>query len=204
MTALFENKNLGIGSAVLTFFSVLAFAVCMVFGADNGSFISSLFISWGFVALICAYAVYSPKEKRAAAFLAVSFAIIYAVLIALVYFAQLTAVRMSELSEQAALLLDYSKFGLFFSYDLLGYAFMSLATFFTAQTLELKDRADKWLKGLLAVHGVFAITCFIMPMLGLFTPDMAGGDLIGTLVLEFWCLYFMPVCILSYQYFKRK
>jgi hypothetical protein len=32
---------------------------------------------------------------------------------------------------------------------------------------------------------------------------MAGGDIIGVLVLEFWCAYFAPVCILSYLHFKN-
>lgn len=54
---------------------------------------------------------------------------IYAVMILLVYFAQTTAVRLGLLDEQAMKILDYSRGGLFFSYDLLGYGMMALSTF---------------------------------------------------------------------------
>ena len=54
---------------------------------------------------------------------------IYAVMILLVYFAQTTAVRLGSLDEQAMKILDYSRGGLYFSYDLLGYGMMALSTF---------------------------------------------------------------------------
>jgi hypothetical protein len=57
---------------------------------------------------------------------------------------------------------------------------------------------------LLKIHGIFAISCFFMPILGIFNSNMTGGEIIGTMVLEFWCIYFMPICILSYRYFKKK
>jgi hypothetical protein len=57
---------------------------------------------------------------------------------------------------------------------------------------------------LLCIHGIFAINCFAMPLLGIFNSNMEGGEIVGTLVLEFWCIYFMPICILSYKHFKNK
>ena len=65
-------------------------------------------------------------------------------------------------------------------------------------------KADRWLKYLLLVHGVFAIGCFVMPMLGLFTAGMAGGDWIGTAILLFWCAYFAPIGVLSIIHFSKK
>jgi hypothetical protein len=112
-------------------------------------------------------------------------------------------VRLSSLSPEASAILDYRQFGLFFSYDLLGYAFMALSTFFIAFTVTVRSRADRALKTLLFIHGVFFISCFIMPLLGVFSPGMAGGDLLGVLVLEFWCAYFIPVCILAFLHFKK-
>jgi hypothetical protein len=197
------NPRFGRIAALVTLGSVLAFAISMIAGSDTASYISSMGIAWGFVPLACAFAAPAEKEKKPAALTAVAFAAIYAVFIMLVYFAQLTAVS-PELSEQAAALIDYSRFGLFFSYDLLGYGFMALATFFLSFVLAPKDKGDKALVWLLRIHGVFAISCVVMPMLHLFKPGMAGGDLIGVLVLEFWCAYFTPVCILAYRYFKRE
>ncbi len=124
-------------------------------------------------------------------------------LIALVYYAQITTVRMPALSDEAYAVLSYSEFGLFFNYDLLGYAFMALSTFFVSFAIMPADKGDRWLKWLLCIHGVFAISCVVTPTLGLFQPGMAGGDLMGVLVLEFWCVYFTPVCILACRYFKR-
>lgn len=95
----------------------------------------------------------------------------YVTIIPLVYFVQLTTLRLEELTQQAVTLLDFQQFGLFFNYDLLGYGLMALATFFPGLTIEVESRMEKWLKGLLLVHGIFFISCLIMPMFGVFTAD---------------------------------
>lgn len=198
------NRKIGMYSAIVTLAAVIGFALSMIVGNNYASYLSSLFISWGFVPMICVFAAYSQKEKKSAGYTAVAFSAIYAVLIGLVYFAQLTTVHLSKLNEQASAILDYSKLGsLFFNYDLFGYAFMALSTFFIGLTIQPERKSDKWLKGLLLIHGVFAVSCVLMPMLGTFSSNMAGGEIIGILVLEFWCAYFCPVCILAYKYFKR-
>ena len=197
------NRKTGMIASLVTLGAVAAFAVGMAAGSEFTSFLASMFIAWGFVPLVCTFEVVGRRESKALGKTAVAFASIYAVLIMLVYFAQLTTVRTTNLGTQAAQLLDYGKFGLFFSYDLLGYAFMALATFCIAFTVELKTKADKWLKGLLLVHGVFAITCVVFPMLGIFSAGATGSSSIGTIILEFWCAYFIPVSILSYVHFRR-
>ena len=78
----------------------------------------------------------------------------------IVYFAQMTAVQFGNLSDSAMNVLDYSTFGLMFTYDLVGYALMALATVFAGLTIEPKNKADKWLKALLLIHGVFFLSCF--------------------------------------------
>ncbi|MEL7571110.1 MAG: hypothetical protein AAGU14_11215 [Eubacteriaceae bacterium] len=197
------NRKMGMYSSLITFAAVVAFAASMFAGSEYISYLSSLFISWGFVPLICSFASVCQKEKRAAALTAVAFSSVYALLIAVVYFAQLTAVHFSQLSQQASLILNYSKFGLFFFYDLMGYGFMAFSTFFIGLTIKPQKKSEKWLKGLLLIHGVFAIACILIPLLGIFNADMPGGDLIGTLILEFWCAYFIPLCLLSFKYFKE-
>lgn len=198
------NRKIGMVSSLVTLLAVAAFALCMLVGYNAGSYLASMFIAWGYLPMACAFAARARDEARAAALTGVAFAAVYGVLIAVVYFAQLTAVRLSQLSEEALSILDYSRFGLFFSLDLLGYAFMALSTFFLGLTVSPAGRADRWLKGLLMIHGVFAVTCVALPMLGLFKPGMAGGDLIGVLVLEFWCAYFLPLCALAYRHFQRE
>ena len=197
------NRKIGMAGALVTLAGVLGFALTMLGGSPYGSYVSSLFIALGFVCMICAFAAVSKHEARAASYASVAFGAVYAVLIFLVYFAQITTVRLESLTEQATRLLDYTGFGLMFNYDLLGYAFMAFSTFFAGLTVVREGRAAGWLKWLLMLHGLFAV-CLIMPVLGMFRPGMAGGDLIGILILEFWCLYFTPLCILAFTYFRKR
>lgn len=81
---------------------------------------------------------------------------------------------------------------------------MAISTFFTGLAVEVKTKPDKWLKWLLLIHGVFAIVCFILPIIGLFRTGMEGAEWIGTAVLVFWCVYFTPVSILSFLHFKNQ
>ena len=128
----------------------------------------------------------------------VVFFAVYAVLIVIVYFAQITTVRLESLTEQAAQILDYSKGGLLFNYDLLGYGFMALSTFFTGLTIEAKLKADKVLKWLMLMHGIFFLVCLIMPITGVLrqTADADAGKG-GVIVLVVWCAYFVRVGLLS-------
>lgn len=197
------NRKIGMISAVINIAAVFAFAISMLLGNGLGSYFSSMLIAFSFVPMICAYAYFSKDEKKLAGMTAAGFAVIYATLISLVYFTQVTTVQAGSLSESAASLLDFRQFGLFFNYDMLGYAFMSLAALFAGLTLDGTSIACKWLKGLLIAHGIFFVSCFILPMLGLFTADLAGADRIGVAVLEFWCAYFIPVGILSFLHFSK-
>lgn len=88
-------------------------------------------------------------NRKTAGYSAMIFSGVYAVIILLVYFAQTTAVRLDRLNQQAMQILDYNKFGLFFSYDLLGYGIMALSTFFIGLTIQPKNAPDKALKWLL-------------------------------------------------------
>jgi hypothetical protein len=206
------NKKLAVYSSLLTFFAVLAFALCMVFGllfendviGKSGSYFSSIFIALGFIPMVCSYLSFVKNENKSIGMTALAFSIMYGILIIIVYFTQLTTIRLTKLSEEAIMLLDYSQFNLFFNYNLLGYGFMALSTFFIGLQLETKSKEEIILKMLLKIHGIFAISCFLMPILGIFNSNMAGGEIIGTMVLEFWCIYFMPICILSYRYFKKR
>ena len=122
----------------------------------------------------------------------------------LVYFTQLTTVNNEQLTEQAAKLLEFGKFGLIFNYDLLGYGMMALSTFFTGLSIKAENKADKWLKALMMIHGVFYFSCTFMPMTGIFSKMSSGGDgLGGRLALVVWCVYFLPIGILSFLHFRK-
>ena len=196
------NRKIGMAGSLINCFSVAIFAITMLVRFDFGNFFVCMILAIGFVMMIASFAQECEKSAKAAANVALIFTAIYATFIFAVYFAQTTSVRLDGLNEQAMQILNYSKSGLFFNYDLLGYGMMALATFFIGLTIKPKSKGDKWLKWLLIIHGVFFVTCFVMPMLGIFSTS-GSGYWTGVIALEFWCAYFIPVGILSFIHFKN-
>lgn len=146
----------------------------------------------------------SGEPRRVAANAGMAFAIVYAVLVLLVYFAQTTSVRLDGLSEKAQGILDFQRGGLLFNYDLLGYGMMALSTFFLGLSIQTDSRTDKWLKALMMLHGGFFFGCFIMPMTGMFVSMADGGTNIGGIVaLAIWCVYFLPIGVLADRHFGK-
>lgn len=195
------NQRIGIYGSIINAAAVMIFAVSMLFDCNLCSYFSSIFIALGFVMMMSGYAYYAGAETKVAGYVSVAFASIYTAIILLVYFAQLTTVRLSDLTSQASYILDFQKSGLMFNYDLLGYGLMSLSTFFAGLTINAKTKADKWLKCLLMIHGLFFISCLTFPMLGIF--KVGSPKWTGIAILEFWCLYFCPISILSCIRFRK-
>lgn len=197
------NRSISkIGAAVVTV-SVFLFAVCLITDFSFGSYFVCMFLPIGYIMMSAGFHHESDEEHKVAANVGMIFSAIYAVLIFLVYFAQTTNVRLDNMNEQALKILDFKRGGLIFSYDLLGYGMMALSTFFIGLTIKAKSKADKWLKYLMMIHGVFFISCFIMPMTGVFSEMSDGGTSVGGVVaLVFWCVYFLPIGILSLLHFK--
>ena len=199
------NKTIASIGAAIALVSVVLFAVCMLIPFSFGSYLVCMLLPIGYIMMTAGFCEESDEKHRVAAYVGMTFAAIYIVLILLVYFAQTTAVRLDSLDDQAMRVLDYSRGGLFFSYDLLGYGMMALSTFFVGLTIDTKNKADKWLKYLMIIHGVFFFGCFIMPMTGVFSSMSNGESNIGGVIaLEFWCAYFIPICVLSMIHFNKE
>ncbi|MDD3413873.1 MAG: hypothetical protein PHY47_07710 [Lachnospiraceae bacterium] len=197
------NRKIGVYSSIINIGAVVLFAISMLIGSNWGGYVSSMFIAFSFVLMMCSFCMVSKKEYQTAGYAAMIFGGIYATIILLVYFAQVTTVHNEKLLDSALAIIDYQKYGLFFNYDLLGYALMALATFFAGLTITYKTKTDKALKVLLLIHGVFFISCLLLPVLGVFKQDMSGGEWIGTAILLFWCIYFIPIGVLSAKYFRN-
>lgn len=197
------NRSIAKAGALIVVFSVLLFAVCLLISFDFGSYLVCMLLAIGYVMMAAGFRWESDAEHRAAAEAGMAFAVIYATLVLLVYFAQTTTVRLDAMTDQAARLLDFSRGGLLFSYDLLGYGMMALSTFFLGLTIQGHGPAERWLKRLMTIHGMFFFGCFILPMTGVFR-SMAGGEASagGVIALEFWCAYFLPVGILAFAHFR--
>ena len=192
-----------IGAAIVTT-TVFLFAVCMIVDFSFGSYFVCMFLPLGYIMMAVGFQYESCKDRRVPADIGIAIAVIYAVLILLVYFAQTTSVRLEDLNEQAIRILNYQRGGLLFNYDLLGYGMMALSTFFIGLSINPNSKADKWLKRLMMVHGIFFIGCFVMPMTGVFT-SMASGEAGngGTIALLGWCAYFLPIGVLAYKHFQK-
>ncbi len=198
------NQTIAKIGALLVTVSVLLFAVCMLLSFDFGSYCVCMILPLGYIMTAAGFCHESGEKHKVAANVGMAFAAIYAVLVLLVYFAQTTAVRLDSLDGQAMKILDFSRGGLLFSYDLLGYGMMALSTFFVGLTIHANTNAEKWLKYLMMIHGVFFFGCFIMPMTGVF-HSMSQGETNwgGVIALEFWCAYFLPIGILSFVHFTK-
>ena len=191
------------GSAIVSV-TVFLFALFLIINYSMGSFFVCIILPLGFIMMTAGLHNECESDRKVAANIGMVLAAVYCVFIMLVYFTQLTTVRNENLTEQAEKLLSMGKLGLIFNYDLLGYGIMALSTFFTGLSMKAVNKADKWLKALMMIHGVFYFSCTFMPMTGMFSKMSSGGDgLGGRLALVMWCVYFLPVGILSFLHFKK-
>ena len=198
------NKLLSkVGSAIVTV-TVFLFALFLIIDFSMGSFFVCLILPVGFIMMTAGLHNESEDDRKVAANIGLILAAVYSTFIMFVYFTQLTTVKNEQLSEQAAKLLDMGKFGLIFNFDLLGYGLMALSTFFTGLSMKPKNKTDKWLKAMLMIHGVFYFSCTFMPITGMFARMSSGGNGIGgRLALVVWCVYFLPIGILSFIHFRE-
>ena len=196
------NKMISkVGSAIVTV-TIFLFALFLIIDFSMGSYFVCLILPVGFIMMTAGLQSECEGDRKVAANIGLILAAVYGMFIMLVYFAQLTTVNNEQLNEQAAKLLEFNKYGLIFNYDLLGYGVMALSTFFTGLSMKPKNKMDKWLRALLMIHGVFYLSCTYMPITGMFVNVSAGGNGIGgRLALVVWCLYFLPIGILSFLHF---
>ena len=199
------NKMVSKAGSLIVTVTVFLFAVFLMINFSMGYFFVCLILPIGFIMMTAGLQNESEGDRKVAANIGLILAAVYATFIMLVYFAQLTTVKNEQLNEQAANLLEYGKFGLIFNYDLLGYGVMALSTFFTGLSMKPNNKTDRWLRVLLMIHGVFYFSCTFMPMTGMFVKMSSGGDGIGgMLALVAWCVYFLPIGILSFIHFRKR
>ncbi|WP_028505236.1 hypothetical protein [Ruminococcus sp. FC2018] len=199
------NKTISkVGSAIVTV-TVFLFALFLLINYSLGGYFVCLILPVGFIMMTAGLHNEIESDRKVAANIGMVLAAVYSVFIMLVYFTQLTTVNNEQLNEQASKLLKFNSFGLIFNYDLLGYGVMALSTFFTGLAMKPKNKADKWLRALMMIHGVFYFSCTFMPITGMFSKMSSGGDgLGGRLALVAWCAYFLPIGILAFLHFGKE
>ena len=183
------NKIVSKAGSLIVTVTVFLFALFLIIDFSMGSYFVCLILPVGFIMMTAGLQSECEADRKVAANIGMILAAVYGTLIMLVYFAQLTTVNNEQLNEQAAKLLEFNKCGLIFNYDLLGY-------------MKAENKMDKWLRALLMIHGVFYFSCTFMPITGMFVNGASGGNGIGgRLALVVWCVYFLPVGILSFLHF---
>ena len=196
------NKMISkVGSAIVSV-TVFLFAIFLIINFSIVYYFVCLILLIGFIMMTAGLNNECEGARKVAANIGLIFAAVYSTFIMLVYFTQLTTVKNEQLNEQAANLIEFGRFGLIFNFDLLGYGVMALSTFFTGLSMKPKNKTDKWLRALMMIHGVFYFSCTFMPITGMFVNASSGGDGIGgRLALVAWCVYFLPIGILSFLHF---
>lgn len=83
--------------------AIFLFAICLLTGFNFGAYLVCMFLPVGYIMMAAGFYHESGEERKVAAIVGVVFSAIYAVLIFLVYFAQLTNVRLDDMTEQAVI-----------------------------------------------------------------------------------------------------
>ncbi len=199
--------NLGFWSAVGVSVAVAVFGILLIAGfwlqTDMISYFVCFLLAPAFVVMMSCIHIQAKTEKILWSHLGVTFAIIYAVLITISYYTQLTVVRVNNLqmTEEALQPFMYTPGSFIFSVNMLGYGFMCLAVLCIAPVFTGKG-LNLWIRRLLIVNGLFFIPTWIFPALSLGSAN-GEADVFGIIALLFWCILFTPLAILVASYFKR-
>lgn len=170
--------------------SLLSFAVCLAAAPL-------------FVAMMASIYEHAAPARRIWGLLGLAFAVVYAVLVGITYYLQLTVVGAdgTGLSAEAARLLAFAPGSATFAIDMLGYAFMTLATLSAAPVFAgvgLERVIRRWF----VVHGLLFVPTVLAPLM---MPAASGEpDQIGNLILIGWTLVFVPMAVLVALHFRRR
>lgn len=155
----------------------------------------SLLLGVSFVILMVAVHYYAPEDRKIWSHAGITFATIYATLIGIVYFVQLTLVlpRMMRGELEVIEFLIFVPFDSFlYAVDILGYSFMSLSTLFAAMVFT-GDGLERTVRRFMIANGL------ILPFL---VFQMYYHPLIW--IASLWAITFPGSTIALWLLFKRK
>ena len=117
-----------------------------------------------FVVLVVCLYQYAAPGRKLYGLLALAFALMYAAVISVDYFVQLSVVQPSLLKgemEGLALITQYNPHGIFIALEDLAYLMLSTAFFFLGWVFEGNNRLDGALRWLLRASGVATVAAFV-------------------------------------------
>jgi hypothetical protein len=200
-----DAARAGARASIATAFFTILFALSGFLDAPNASYAVCLLLPLSYVVQCVSHRHVIPAEGALFAELAVVFAAMYCACICVVYYTQLTFVRLGKPSPDALSVVQYPPPSAFFAVDILAYTFLGISTLFVA--LSIEDSESRALKTALFVHFVQAIVGFAIPLTPMVwgPPKEDDGDDFNWMVpLYGWCLVFSICCGLHWQRFRRK
>lgn len=196
------SKNLGIFSSLLAALLTTLFGVFVVLDNKLIYFTSVLFLSISVVIMIISMKTFIPPEKEVFVNCAAAFGIMYALLVSLVYYTQISIVLKGTLSNELLKIVSDSPGTVFFYIDMFGYCFLCIATLFMALAI---SRRDILFRVFLLIHSALFVPTFLLPFLPVsFSTSETSGSTSGNFVLVAWCVIFIPVCLLLTRYFIKQ
>jgi hypothetical protein len=152
---------------------------------------ASLLLAPSFVVMMVSVHYAAPDEKKIWSHIGITFAVLYAALVSVVYVTWLFVVEPHVLRGEAnqVALLIFAPGSFLQMVDGLGYTFMGVATFFAAQVFA-GTRLDTWIRWLCLLYGLGALMVFLSYVFYII-PLGAG-----------WFI-FPPLAILLAVYFRR-
>jgi hypothetical protein len=193
---------MAIWSAIGTGISVLAFGITIFIPKlTMWAYGSSIGIAICFLIMVISNDAFVSDNNRFFSNLSKSFATIYCTLICIVYYTQISFVRLGSPSAEALSIVAYSPpKTAYFALDILGYCFMSMSVLFFAFTIV----GNRLLKTSMIIVGVWGITSIIVPLLPfLYENSDSSSDVFGVIVLSLWSILFIPISVLLALYFHK-
>lgn len=205
--------KVGYWASIFVAIEVILFAGLLVLDfwveTDMISYIVCFFLAPTFVMMIAGVYFYSDSQNKIWSLIALSFAIMYAVMCTSAYYIQIAVVRTNSLgvSSDAMELFIFKPGSAIFAIDMLGYVFLALSTLVLAPLFKdnKKSKLKKALRVMLIIHGLFFISTLIFPVIGFqeSASTSQSSDIFGGLALLFWCVLFVPIPIMFAKLFKQ-
>ena len=169
-----DIRRLGYWSACVVMITVILFGSAILLGLLGLSskvlaYLVCLLLAPSFVVMMTCIHYQAPREKRIWSHVGLCFSIVYAVLISMVYYVQLSAARSASAEP---LPFVFTPGSVFFAVDMLGYGFMCLATWFTAGVFGTENRLSLWIRRLFVFHGWLVFPTLVVPVL---LPSPSAG-----------------------------
>ena len=174
--------HLGFWSAAISTLLVAVAGITAAASIQPLATVIGFLLASSFLVVMACIHCYASDERKVFSLVGLSFAIVYATLISVNYFIQLTFVRQSSFNVEV-FAMDNPQ-SMMWVIEVLGYFFMGLATLFAAPVFE-SGRIESIIKGLFAANGILGILTPIGYAFGLPMEILLGGLTIWDVIMPF-------------------